>query len=429
MDVMARICVISHSHYPWDSRVSREMHALVQAGHQVDLICLQHGGQPPIERAGPVSIYRLPIARLRGGFLRYFFELATFQIAATLLLVWLHLRHRYSLVETTSVPDWLVFAALPAKLFGARVLLDLHECMPEYGMTKWGVSPRHPLVRFLRVMERASIRFADFVTTCTEQMRERFVERGAPPEKIAVVLNSFDEERFDPDRYRRTRTDDDRFVLVHHGTIEPNYGLDVVVRAVALLRDKIPGLRFEIYGGGTHRAAVEALTKELGLDDRVHFTGWLLPEELLGRLADADVGVVAVRRDAFRDVTLCIKMFDLISMRRPVVISRTRAVEAYFGNECFQLFESGNEEDLARAIYELYADPDLRSRLVRHATAVNEPYRWVHQAGRYVDIAERLIAGVPTASKRAAAMAASSAATNPSSEARSPTWPVSTGGR
>ena len=425
---MARICIISHSHYPWDSRVSREMHALVQAGHQVDLICLQHGGQPSIERAGPVSIYRLPIARLRGGFLRYFFELATFQIAATLLLGWLHLRHRYSVVETTSVPDWLVFAALPAKLLGARVLLDLHECMPEYGATKYQMSLRHPLVRFLSVMERASISFADFVTTCTEQMRERFIERGAPPEKIAVVLNSFDEERFDPDLYPRTRTDDDRFVLVHHGTIEPNYGLDVVVRAVARLKDKIPGLRFEIYGGGTHRSAVEALTKELGLEDRVHFSGWLLPEELLRRLADADVGVVAVRRDAFRDVTLCIKMFDLISMRRPVVISRTRAVEAYFGNECLQLFESGNDEDLARAIYALYADPDLRGRLVRHATTVNEPYRWVHQARRYVEIAERLIAGASTASKRAATAAASSAATSPPVEARSPT-PVSSGHR
>jgi glycosyltransferase involved in cell wall biosynthesis len=188
---------------------------------------------------------------------------------------------------------------------------------------------------------------------------------------------------------------DDRFVLVHHGTIEPNYGLDVIVRAVALLTDKIPGLRFEVYGGGTHRPAVEALAKELGLEDRVQFSGWLLHEELLHRLADADAGVVAVRRDAFRDVTLCIKMFDLISMRRPVVISRTRAVEAYFGTDCFQLFESGNEEDLARAIYELYADPDLRRRLVQRATAVNEPYRWVHQGRRYVEVAERLMAGVP----------------------------------
>ena len=388
---MARICLISHSHYPWDARVSREAHALVQAGHEVDVVCLQFADQPFFERAGPVSLYRFPIGRLRGGFLRYFFELMTFQIAATALVTWLHLRHRYAVIETTSVPDWLVFAALPAKLLGARVLLDLHECMPEYGATKYGVSMRHPIIRFLSVMEAASIRLADFVITCTEQMRERFIERGAPPEKVAVILNSLDEERFDPERFPRTRGEDERFVLVHHGTIEPNYGLDVVVRAVALLKDRIPGLRLEIYGGGTHRPAVEALTKELGLEERVYFSNWVLPDELMTRIANADAGVVAVKRDAFRDVTLCVKMFDLISMRRPVVISRTRAVESYFGTECFQLFESGNEQDLARAIHELYADPSLRRRLVERATVVNEPYRWVHQARAYVEMVERLI--------------------------------------
>jgi glycosyltransferase involved in cell wall biosynthesis len=80
-------------------------------------------------------------------------------------------------------------------------------------------------------------------------------------------------------------------------------------------------------------------------------------------------------------------------MRLPVVISRTKAVDAYFGEECFQLFESGDEHDLVRAIYELYADPERRARLVKSATRVNEPYRWLHQRERYVDIVRRLISG------------------------------------
>jgi glycosyltransferase involved in cell wall biosynthesis len=391
---MSRICIISHSHYPYDSRVTREAHALLQAGHEVDVICLKYGDQPFFKRHDGVSVYHLPIGRLRGGPLRYLFELGSFQIAATLLVGALHLRHRYRVVETTSVPDWLVFAAIVPKLLGARVLLDLHECMPEYGATKYGVRLGHPLVRVLSFLEQASIRFADFVTTCTEQMRERFVERGARAEKIAVVLNSFDEERFVPARYRRARQKSDGFTLICHGTIEPNYGLDIVVRAVDLLRDRIPGLRLEIRGDGTHRPAVEALTRELGLEDRVRFTDWVTMEELLPHLAAADAGVVAVRRDAFREVTLCTKMFDLVALEKPVIISRTPAVEAYFGGECFQMFESGDEQGLAEAIYALYADPDLRARLVRRATAQGEPYRWVHQARRYVQIMERLGARV-----------------------------------
>ena len=393
---MARVCIISHSHYPYDSRVSREAHALVGAGHDVDVIALRLGKQPMRERIAGVSVYRLPIARLRGGLLRYIFEFITFQLGATLLAGALHLRHRYSVLETTSVPDWLVFATIVPKLLGARVLLDLHECMPEYGATKYGLPQAHRIVRFLSFLEQASIRYADVVTTCTEQMRERFIERGARPEKIAVVLNSFDEERYDPEHYQHVPRNDDEFVLISHGTVEPNYGLDTVIRAIAILRERIPGLRLEIYGDGTHLPAVLALASELGIADRIRQTDWLRIEELLPRIAAADAGVVAVRRDPFRDVTLCTKMFDLVSLRRPVVISRTPAVEAHFGPNCMQMFDSGDEQDLARAILGIYEDPSLRDDLVRHATAANEPYRWVHQRKRYVEIVERLISGTST---------------------------------
>lgn len=390
--MIARVCIISHSHYPYDARVSRQARALVRAGHDVDVICLQYEEQPFFQHADGVSVYRLPIGRLRGGKLRYLFEFVVFQLAAAALAGWLHLRKGYRVVETTSVPDWLVFAAIVPKIFGARVLLDLHECMPEYGATKYGVALEHRMVRVLAFLEQASIRFADFVTTCTEQMRERFVERGAPADKIAVVLNSFDDERFEPERYPTASTSSDVFTLICHGTIEPNYGLDLVVRAVHLLRERIPGLRLEIWGGGTHQPAVEALTRELDLADRVRFHGWVTFDKLLPHLAAADAGVVAVRRDAFRDVTLCTKMFDLVSLRKPVIISRTRAVEGYFGDGCFQLFESGDEHDLAEAIYAVYADRSLRERLVRNASARNEPYRWAHQARHYVAIVERLAA-------------------------------------
>ncbi|HKY49729.1 MAG TPA: glycosyltransferase family 4 protein [Candidatus Limnocylindria bacterium] len=388
---MARIGIVSHSHYPYDARIARQARALVRAGHDVDILCLRYEKQPLRERRDGVTVYRLPFGRLRGGKLRYLFEFVTFQLATTLLAGALHLRRRFDVVETTSVPDWLVFAAIIPKLLGARVLLDLHECMPEYGATKYGVPLQSRTVRMLALLEQASIRFADFVTTCTEQMRERFIERGAPADKIAVVLNSFDEERFPPERYLAAATaPGETFTLICHGTIEPNYGLDIIVRAIALLRERIPGLRLDVWGDGTHRPVVEKLVAELGLEDRVRFSGWVTMDELMPHLAAADAGVVAVRRDAFRDVTLCTKMFDLVSLRKPVIISRTRAVEHYFGRECFQLFESGDEHDLAAAIHAAYSDPARRAQLVRSATARNEPYRWVHQARRYVETVERL---------------------------------------
>ena len=118
--------------------------------------------------------------------------------------------------------------------------------------------------------------------------------------------------------------------------------------------------------------------------------GWAPLEQLLAAIAAADAGVVAMRRDAFRDLTHCNKMFDFIAMRRPAIVSRTRAVEAYFGDDCFALFESGDAHDLARAIRALHADPELGERLVGRAVQAGAPYSWTRQRGVYQRAVESL---------------------------------------
>jgi glycosyltransferase involved in cell wall biosynthesis len=105
---------------------------------------------------------------------------------------------------------------------------------------------------------------------------------------------------------------------------------------------------------------------------------------MLAGLADADVGVVAMHRDDFRDLTHCNKMFDYIVMRRPQIVSRTAAVESYFDGDCFEMFEAGDDEDLARAIRRLYRSPQRCEQLVERASAVNEAYRWPKQRETYI---------------------------------------------
>jgi glycosyltransferase involved in cell wall biosynthesis len=392
---VARVCVIRQGYFPLDTRVRREVAALVEAGHEVDVICIRRSGQPLRERRGPVTIYRLPLANHRAdGRVRYLAQYAAFGLGASLLAVALWRRRRWDLVQVNSMPDVLVFAAAVPRMLGARVLLDLHECMPEFFRVKFGAGPRHPAVRLVAAAEQASIRFADRVLTCTDQMRAAFVARGAPADKIDVVLNAADETLFDSVRYPPASRRPGAFTLICHGAIEQSYGHDTLLRAAALVRDEIPGLRIEIYGDGTYRTSLEDLAQALALNGVLHISdGWVPLEELLSAIASADAGVVAMRRNAFRDLTHCNKMFDFIAMRRPALVSRTRAVEAYFGEDCFALFESGDERDLARAIRLLYADPRVGEQLVARASAANGAYRWTHQRRTYLRAVDRL-AGV-----------------------------------
>jgi glycosyltransferase involved in cell wall biosynthesis len=390
---MARVCLIRQGYHPLDTRLRREIDALTAAGHEVDVICVRRPGQCLRERLGAVTVYRLPLsARRAPGACGYALRYAAFAVAAGLLAAVLGLRRRWDLVQVNSMPDALVFAAAVPRLLGARVLLDLHECMPEFFQVKFGVDPRHPAVRLVAAAEQASIRFADRAITCTEPMRAAFVARGAPADRIDVVLNSSDEEIFDAGRYPPAARRGDHFTLICHGAIERSYGHDTLVRAAALVREDIPGLRVEIYGAGTYRRELEALAAELGLNGALRLSdGWVPIEDLVAAIAAADAGVVAMRRDAFRDLTHCNKMFDFIAMRRPAIVSRTYAVEAYFGEDAFALFEAGDPEDLARAIRALHADREAGARLVARATEISAPYRWDRQRAIYQRIVGELV--------------------------------------
>lgn len=353
---------------------------------------MRRDGEPARERLGSIEIRRLPMTHRRGGIARYVWEYLWFPLMAGLYLAWLDRRRRFDLVQVNTVPDWLVFAALGPKLRGTPVLLDLHECMPEFFASKFGASLSHPAARLIALLEQASIRFATYSITCTEQMREAFVARGASADQIAVVMNSTDEATFDPARQHRQTSRNGHFSLVAHGTLEERYGIDTIIRAVGRLRTQIPGLRLEIYGEGSYMEELRGLADGLELDGRVNFHGFVPIEQLVAGIAEADAGVVAMKRDVFRDLTHCNKMFDLITMRKPVLCSRTSSVMAYFPNGALKYFDAGDDGDLARAIAELYDHPEQCDQLVHHATATNEPYRWPHQRRRYTGVIEELVA-------------------------------------
>ena len=388
---MARTCLIRQGHVPLDTRVRREISALLEAGHEVDVICLRGQGEPRYHRSGALRIWRLSLRRRRTGPVRYFLEYAVFFLLAAALVSALHVRRKYDVVQINSLPDPLVFAALVPRMLGARVLLDLHECMPEFFASKYGTSPSHPMVRLLVHLEQASIRFADATITCTDQMRDVFLARGAPADRVSVIFNGSDESIFDHRRHPN-REPDGELRLVSHGSLETRYGIDIIIRAVALLRDEIPGLRLSIYGDGSASAELHGLTEELGVGDSVFFSdGFVSLEQLVQGIAEADAGVVAMRRDAFRDLTLCNKMYDFIAMQKPAIVSRTRSVEAYFDESCFVLFTPGDEFDLARGIRSLHQHQHLGAELAAEAYRTAAPHGWTRQRERYLAVVNQLV--------------------------------------
>jgi glycosyltransferase involved in cell wall biosynthesis len=379
-----RICILRHGGYPYCSRVAKEVKTLLDAGAQVDLICLSDGTQPFFEQQERLTIYRLPLQRHRGGLLRYAVEYGVSFALMGGLLSALFLRRRHARVQVNTLPDFLVFTTVLPKLAGAEVAIDMHEPTPELWRTKFSRRRLHTVEKLLVWIEQLAIRYADQVLTVTEPLRRRFGERGADTRKIVVIPNSCDESKFFPDPgSEAVRRQPGRFVAVTHGTIEERYGHELMVRAIHLLKDRLPQLQLVIGGGGSFRPTLEKLVRRLNCEDRIAFIGYLPLDELRKLLGASHVGINAMYRSPYSELIDTNKMYEYIAMRLPVVTSRLPPIEANFDDESLMYFEAGNADDLARCLLTLHDQPQRREAMVQSAMRQYAALRWSTTRARY----------------------------------------------
>jgi glycosyltransferase involved in cell wall biosynthesis len=388
-----RAAVLLYSEYPGDPRPRRAAEALTDAGMEVDVLCLRREGQKAKEIINGVSVLRLPWWLRRGGKLAYLFQYGRFLVAS---FAWLTLRswvRRYDLVHVHNMPDVLVFAALLPKLQGARVMLDLHDPMPELMMDLYGLKSDHWLVRALRTFERWSIAFADLAITPNITFKNLFVSRSCHPEKMIIVMNSPRAEIFDPDRFgQERRPANGEFRIMHHGSVLYRHGIDLLVKAVSELRHKIPGVRLDIYGGRTpFLDQLLELSNELGIADIVHYHGDRPHFEMAEAILKCNVGVVPNRRSAFTEINFPTRLFEYLSMHRPVVAPSTQGIRDYFAPDQILLFEPSNVNDLASKILWVFEQPVKAQQFVERGIEVYRKNMWYGEKTRLLQHVSQLM--------------------------------------
>jgi glycosyltransferase involved in cell wall biosynthesis len=382
--------MIAFTHYRTDPRVRREAEALVQRGDSVDVICIRAAERDEKRSVDGVSLYEVWTPRYRGSNpIMYMAQYAVFFIVASLRSAGLHLKRRYDVVEVHTMPDFLVFAAAIPKLFGAKVLLDVHDLSPEMYQSKFGLARSHWFIRLLKWIERRSVSFADRAIAVHEPHLEVLARHGNPKDKFDVLLNVADPRLFFP---RTTEPAPGApFKLVYHGTIARRHGLDVAVRAVNLARGEIDRMEFAIIGVGDDVPRIERLVAELGLEDVVRLSKGVVPlDTLVPLVADAHVGVVPIRNDDFTKYMLPVKLLEYVALGIPVACSDTETIRAYFDAGMLAFFRPGDERDLAERLVELYRHPERRRALAEQANTFNERFSWDSQKQKYYEVIDSL---------------------------------------
>ena len=262
-----KICMLVYSFYESDNRVMRYARALAERGDQVDVIALADGNQQPAFEVidGVMSITFNGESETRRDKYTYLYRLLKFCVKSSFVLSRLHLKHRYDLVHVHNVPDFLVYSAWLPRLTGARMILDIHDMLPEFFANKFGKPERSLYVRLLKLIERLSARFANHVIISNHLWSEKATARSMSREKCSVFINYVDLNLF---RSRRTRNDG-RFIMLYHGGLQRHQGLDLAIRAFDKVCRQNPGTEFHIYGGGNMKPELQALVQKLGLHDRV----------------------------------------------------------------------------------------------------------------------------------------------------------------
>jgi glycosyltransferase involved in cell wall biosynthesis len=298
------------------------------------------------------------------------------------------MRRRYDLIHVHSVPDFEVFATLFAKMTGARIILDIHDIVPEFYASKFHVSRESLAFKALALAEKASIAFSDHVIIANHIWEKTLTARSVRSEKCTTMLNYPDPSLF----YRRPRTKNEgKFIIIYPGSINWHQGIDIAVTAFAQIKDKIPEAEFHIYGDGPMRSVVQQLIADLGVQDRVFLKGTLPSEQIADAMASADLGVVPKRNDSFGGDAFSTKIFEFMALGVPVVASATRIDRHYFNDNIVRFFEPENMSDLAMTLGEMVRSKELREQLASNAMAFIADYIWDKREKEYLSLVDNLI--------------------------------------
>lgn len=297
--------------------------------------------------------------------------------------------YRVGIVHAASNSRNALPALIAARRVGAKFIYEvrgLWELTAASRFAGWETTERFELDRNLEVLASTS---ADYVLTITQGVAEELIRDGVSPDRLALLPNAVDPLAFKPIPKNRPLmarlglTDDD-FTAVYAGSLVNYEGLDDLVMAIGILRQRDVPARLIIVGDGAVRSQLEALAAEQGLQRAVTFIGRVKPDEIEAYLSLADV--VPIPRKPFKVcmVVSPLKPFEAMAMAKPVILSDLPALrEIVADGETGLICKPADPIDLAATLEKLARDPALRTRLGEAARLWIEQNRtWQENAAR-----------------------------------------------
>lgn len=298
---------------------------LVTAVHGVEVDLLTYGEGQDVLIPG-VTIIRIPALRFLGpvrvgpSVTKFFLDI--------LMVIWtvvLLIRNRYDFVHAHE--EAVFFCRFLKPLFGFKLAYDMHSSLPQQ-LVNFEFTTSRLLIGIFNKLEKTSVRHSDAVITICPDLASYALAHGADPERHFLIENSiFDdvklaEEQPPTAEKRSPATPKDAPLVVYAGTLEKYQGLDILIRAFALVRKARPDARLLIVGGTPDQVvSLESVARESGLDGTCVFTGSVSKKQATDYLRAASV-LVSPRRVG---TNTPLKIYEQLASGKPLVATNVRS--------------------------------------------------------------------------------------------------------
>jgi glycosyltransferase involved in cell wall biosynthesis len=261
-----------------------------------------------------------------------------------------------------------IFTAVPAiwaaRLRRAKFVFDVRDLWPDELITYGGMDAGSASVRVVSAVERWAYRVADRITGTTASILDTVVDRGGEREKILLLPNGADLEIFRPlsrdNPIAREYGFGNRFVVMYTGLFGIKHGLEVMLEAAELLKEK-KDIVFFFLGNGARRSALLQHVQERGLDN-VIFGNERSVREVASVLARADVCLAAVRPEPYPKKVISVKIFEYLACEKPVVGALSgESARVLRDSQGGIVVPLGDARATADAILTLYRSPERRA--------------------------------------------------------------------
>jgi glycosyltransferase involved in cell wall biosynthesis len=403
------LIVVENLPVPFDRRVWLEATTLARAGYRVSVICPKAKGYNAAhEVLEDIDIYRYGIPLDASGALGFAFEFGWCFLMTALLSLRIALFGRgFDVLHACNPPDTFWLLGRFWKLFGKRFIFDHHDLSAEMFAVKFERESGF-LYRALLWLERMSFRTADIVITTNESHKAIAQTRGGKAaDDVIVVRSGPDLNRFKAYPPDLSYKDGKQHLLVYLGEICKQDGVDYMVRAVKLLREKFGRTDFRVLfvGGGPYQPSIKAYAEEEGIMDYAAFTGRVSDEDLCRILSSATLGIDPDPKNPWSDKSTMNKVIEYMFFGLPVVAFDLHETRVSAGDAGVYA-QANSEEDLAATIGALLDAPDTIAAMADTGTRrVRDVLAWDHSVAPLLAAYERVLAprGAPAPAAQSAA--------------------------